>query len=113
MAEITARCAAILVAVNAKTAAYYFQRLCLLIAQQTEQAASEAFCGEIEVDESYLAALEKGNKDRSSAGKVPVFGLLKRDGKVYTQIIQDAKGSTLIPIIQKKVIPDSIVYSDC
>jgi transposase len=46
-------------------------------------------------------------------GKVPVFGLLKRGGKVYTQIIANAKSTTLIPIIEKKVIPDSIVYSDC
>tara|TARA_B000000557_G_C20661939_1_gene395077 strand:- start:48 stop:704 length:657 start_codon:yes stop_codon:yes gene_type:complete len=113
VAGTTARCAASLVGVNFKTAAYYFQRLRLLIAQQTEQAASEAFCGEIEVDESYFGGARKGNRGRGAAGKVPVFGLLKRGGKVYTQIIQDAKGSTLIPIIQKKVIPDSIVYSDC
>lgn len=113
VAGTTARCAASLVGVNFKTAVYYFQRLRLLIAQQTEPAASEAFCGEIEVDESYFGGARKGNRGRGAAGKVPVFGLLKRGGKVYTQIIQDAKGSTLIPIIQKKVIPDSIVYSDC
>jgi len=113
VAGTTARCAAVLVGVNTKTAAYYFQRLRLLIAHQTEQAASEAFCGEIEVDESYFGGARKGNRGRGAAGKVPVFGLLKRGGKVYTQIIQDAKGSTLIPIIRQKVIPDSIVYSDC
>ena len=33
--------------------------------------------------------------------------------KVYTKIIPDASGTTLIPIIETKVIPDSIVYSDC
>jgi transposase len=113
VAGTTARCAASLVGVNFKTAAYYFQRIRLLIAHQTKQAASEAICGEIEVDESYFGGARKGNRGRGAAGKVPVFGLLKRGGKVYTQIIQDAKGSTLIPIIQKKVIPDSIVYSDC
>ncbi len=47
------------------------------------------------------------------AGKVPVFDLLKRVGKVYTKIISDAKSSTLIPIIQSKVKPNSIVYIDC
>ena len=31
---------------------------------------------------------------------------------VYTKIIPNAKSETLIPIIEKKVIPDSIVYSD-
>ena len=84
VAGTTARCAASLVGVNFKTAAYYFQRLRLLIAQQTEQAASEAFCGEIEVDESYFGGARKGNRGRGAAGKVPVFGLLKRGGKVYT-----------------------------
>jgi transposase len=40
---------------------------------------------------------------------VPVFGLLKRGGKVYTKIIADASEQTVIPIIEHKVIPDSIV----
>lgn len=44
---------------------------------------------------------------------MPVFGVLKRDGRVYTKIIPDAAGSTLMPIIESKVVPDSIVYSDC
>ena len=50
---------------------------------------------------------------RGAGGKVPVFGLLKRGGKVYTQIIPDAKRGTLMPIIQNKVKLVSVVYSDC
>ena len=42
-----------------------------------------------------------------------VFGLLKRNGKVYTAIIPDAKTETLMPIIQEKVKSHSIVYTDC
>jgi transposase len=42
-----------------------------------------------------------------------VFGLLKRGGRVYTKIIPNASAETLVPIIEQKVIPDSIVYSDC
>jgi len=113
VAGTTARCAASIIGVNRNTAAYYFQRLRLLIAQQTAPEANVAFRGEIEVDESYFGGARKGNRGRGAAGKVPVFGILKRGGKVYTQIIQDAKSTTLVPIIQKKVIPDSIVYSDC
>ena len=52
-------------------------------------------------------------KASGAAGKVPVFGLLKRGGRIYTKIIPNAKSATLIPTIEKKVIPDSIVYSDC
>ena len=31
---------------------------------------------------------------------------------VYTKIIPNAKRDTLIPIIERKVVPDSIVYTD-
>ncbi len=113
VAGSTGRCAAELVGVNVKTACYFYQRLRELIALQTEREANEVFAGEIEVDESYFGGHRKGNRGRGAAGKVPVFGLLKRGGKVYTKIIPDASGTTLIPIIEKKVIPDSIVYSDC
>ena len=65
------------------------------------------------MDESYFGGKRKGKRGRGAAGKVPVFGLLNRGGKVYTKIIPDASGATLIPIIKRKVIPDSIVYSDC
>ena len=109
----TARCAASLVGVNFKTSVYYFRRLRELIAFHIEQEADEAFGGEIEVDESYFGGARKGNRGRGAAGKVPVFGLLKRGGRVYTKIIPDASSSTLMPIIERKVIPDSIVYSDC
>jgi transposase len=113
VAGTTARCVADLVGVNRKTAAYYFQRLRELIAAHTEQAAHEAFDGEIEVDESYFGGVRKGKRGRGAAGKIPVFGLLKRGGKVYTAMIPNAKTETLLPIITRKVIPDSIVYTDC
>ncbi len=113
VAGTTARCAASLVGVNFKTACYYFQRLREIIAAQLEAESTEVFDGEIEVDESYFGGVRKGKRGRGAAGKVPVFGLLKRGGRVYTKIIPDASSATLIPIIERKVIPDSIVYSDC
>lgn len=113
VAGTTARCAADLIGVNRNTAAYYFQRLREIIVYKIEQESHEFFAGEIEVDESYFGGTRKGKRGRGSAGKVPVFGLLKRGGKVYTKVIADASSQTLIPIIERKVIPDSIVYSDC
>ena len=113
VAGTAARCTADLVGVNRNTAAYYFQRLRAIISYHVAQEAHEIFEGEIEVDESYFGGTRKGKRGRGAAGKVPVFGLLKRGGKVYTKIIIDASGATLLPIIVRKVIPDSIVYSDC
>ena len=110
IAGSTARTASELVSVNKTTASYYFHRLRLLIYENSEHL--EMFAGEIEVDESYFGGTRKGKRGRGAVGKVPVFGLLKRDGKVYTVIIPDAKSDTLLPIIREKVKPDSIVYTD-
>ena len=68
--------------------------------------------GEIEADESYFGGVRKGKRGRGAAGKVAVFGLLKRGRQVYTAIIADAKTETLLPIINDKVKSDSIVYTD-
>ena len=111
VAGSTARTSAQLVSVNKSTAAYYFHRLRELIYQHSDVAG--LLEGEIEVDESYFGGRRKGKRGRGSAGKVPVFGLLKRNGKVYAAIIPDAKTKTLMPIIRERVKPDSIVYSDC
>ena len=106
----TARCAGELVGVNKTTAAYFFHRLREIIMMATENEMPLA--GEIEVDESYFGGRRKGMRGRGAAGKVPVFGLLKRGGKVYAKVIPNAKGKTLKAIIDDRIVPDSIVYSD-
>ena len=82
VAGVTARTASELVNVNKNTAAYYFHRLRLLIYQTSPHL--EMFEGEIEADESYFGGTRKGKRGRGAVGKVAVFGLLKRNGKVYT-----------------------------
>ena len=108
----TALTAASLCSVNRKTAAFFFLRLREIIVLELEAESEAMFGGEIEVDESYFGGKRKGKRGRGAAGKIPVFGVLKRGGRVYTKIISDASSETLIPIIKRKVIPDSIVYSD-
>jgi len=112
VAGTTARTAASLCDVNRKTAAYYFHRLREIIHFKLEQEADTVFYGEVEVDESYFGGKRKGKRGRGAGGKIPVFGLLKRGGKVYTKIIPDASSASLCPIIERKVVPDSIVYTD-
>ena len=106
----TARTAAALVGVHRNTAAYYFLRLRQLICQAVEDETP--FFGEIEVDESYFGGRRKGKRGRGAAGKVPVFGILKRGGRVYTKVIPDARSTTLMRIMEQKIVPDSIVYTD-
>ena len=95
VAGTTARATAQLVGVQARTTVIFFQRLRQLVASKQE---SFLLSGEIEADESYFGGARKGKRGRGAVGKVPVFGLLKRGGKVYTAIIPDAKAATLIPI---------------
>lgn len=111
VAGTTARTTAVLVGVNKSTASYYFHRLRELIFKSVEDETP--ISGEIEVDESYFGGKRKGKRGRGAAGKVPVFGLLKRGGKVYTKIIPNAKAATLMPIMQERIMPDSVVYTDC
>ena len=59
-----------------------------------------------------MGGTRKGKRGRGAAGKVPVFGLLKRGGKVYAKVIPDVKGKTLKAILDVKIVPDSIVYTD-
>ena len=111
VAGATARTAADLADIHRNTAIRFFHKLRQAIAIKQQERAAQ-FTGEIELDESYFGGHRKGKRGRGAAGKVAVFGLLKRGGHVYTQIILDAKTDTLMPIIRQKIEPDSIVYTD-
>ena len=113
VAEVTARTAADLVGINRQTAILFYHKIRQVILVNLELQAEEMFGGEIELDESYFGGVRKGKRGRGAAGKTVVFGLLKRGGKVYTKVIGDTKTCTLMPIIRQKIVPDSIVYTDC
>ena len=69
--------------------------------------------GEFELDESYFGAKRvRGKRGRGAAGKTPVFGLLKRDGNVYVQIVKDCSKEQLMPIIQGKILEGSTIHTD-
>ena len=80
----TARAGAEVVGVHRNTAAAFFMRLRKLIASKLP---SYELSGEVEADESYFGGIRKGKRGRGAAGKVAVFGLLKRGGKVYTPLL--------------------------
>ena len=69
--------------------------------------------GEIEIDESYFGSKRvKGKRGRGASGKTIVFGLFKRDEKVYTEIIPDVKSATLQDLIRGKVDVESVIHTD-
>jgi len=69
--------------------------------------------GEIECDESYFGPRRvKGKRGRGAGGKTIVFGLFKRNDKVYTHIVPNAKAETLLPLIRNHVNEEVIVNTD-
>ena len=96
---MTAVAASNLIEIQANTAVLFYRKVRMIIAEKMKTEASE-FAGEIELDKSYFGVVRKGKRGRGAAGKVPVFGILKRGGKVYTQIIDNTKTDTLMPIIR-------------
>jgi transposase len=79
-----------------------------------------AFCetesplsGEVEVDESYFGARRiKGKRGRGAYGKTIVFGIFKRNGNVYTEIVPNASRATLQAVIRGRVSIESVIHSD-
>lgn len=69
--------------------------------------------GEFELDESYFGAKRvRGKKGRGAAGKTPVFGLLKRNGKVYVEVVKNCSKEQLMPIIQGHILEGSTIHTD-
>lgn len=109
--DLDAHKIAILTNLNRNTINRYVTLIRQRIAEFCE--SKTPFKGEIEVDESYFGAKRiRGKRGRGAAGKTPVFGILQRQGKVYTEIVPDCAKATLQAIIRGKVAPDSIIHSD-
>ena len=90
-----------------------FREIRILMSKECENISK--FSGEIEIDESYFGAKRvRGKRGRGASGKQPVFGMLKRDGKVYTQIVKNCSANELIPILSEfSELDESVIYSDC
>ena len=81
---------------------------------QIEENQFDKINEEIEIDEPYFGTKRiRSKKGRGGAkGKIPVIGLLKRNGKVFTQIINNCTRKELIPIIKVKILQKSTIYTD-
>src|SRR5205085_4632171 len=82
------------------------------IAEECERASPFSRC-EVEVDESYFGARRvRGKRGRGASGKTLVFGIFKRNGCVYTEIVADCKKATLQAIIRGRVSLEAVIHSD-
>lgn len=89
-----------------KIYASFRKRICSLV-------NNDLLNNEVEIDESYFGARRvRGKRGRGAKGKTPVVGLLKRKGRVYTQIIPNCSRAELMPIIKGKILTDTTIYTD-
>jgi transposase-like protein len=75
--------------------------------------ATSPIAGEFEVDESYFGPKRaRGKRGRGANSKTIVFGLYKRNGKVYTEIVPGCSAKTLQGIIRGFADISSVIHSD-
>ena len=68
--------------------------------------------GHVEVDETYVGGRRPGKRGRGAAGKSVVFGIIERDGELYTSVVPDASRKSLIPKIVRQVPKGTRISSD-
>jgi transposase-like protein len=110
--DLSASDTARLTGLTTKTVNSIYLKMRTRIAQACERESPFA-SGEVEVDESYFGARRvRGKRGRGASGKTPVFGLLKRNGRVYTEIVPDCSKASLQAVIRGRVAPEVIIHSD-
>ena len=110
--DLSASDTARLTGLTTKTVNSIYLKIRARIAQACERESPFA-SGEVEVDESYFGARRvRGKRGRGASGKTPVFGLLKRNGRVYTEIVPDCSKASLQGVIRGRVAPEVVIHSD-
>jgi transposase len=105
--DLTATQITNIISINRNTVNRYLKSIRARIAELCEQESP--FFGEVEVDESYFGAKrKKGKRGRGAYGKTIVFGIYKRNGKLYTEIVRNCSRWTSQAIVNE----DGTIYSD-
>jgi transposase len=97
--------------VDVKVVSRVYQRLREALFHLTELEAGR-LKGEIEIDEAYFGGRRKGKRGRGAAGKSIVFGLLERDGRVYTKVVEHTSAEELMCHIRAHTRKGSVYYTD-
>jgi len=110
--DITATSASKILKINRNTINSYYNEFRKKILEYSLKEHKKEL-GEFELDESYFGAKRvRGKRGRGAAGKTPVFGLLKRNGKVFVTVVPNCTKDKLMPIIQGKIIEGSVIHTD-
>jgi len=109
--DLTANRTAVLTGLTHKTVNQIYLKIRVRLAQDCQRQSP--FSGEVEVDESYFGARRvKGKCGRGAGSKTIVFGIYKRNGKVFTEIVPNVQRKTLQAIVRGRVGIETIIHSD-
>src|SRR3989344_746962 len=93
------------------TVARIFHDIRVLLYHQCE-LEGRRLSGAIEIDDAYFGGKRKGKRGRGAAGKSVVLGLLERNGKVYTKVVEILTAPHLMEIIRAKTRKGSVYHTD-
>jgi len=109
--DLTASDTARLTGVSVRSINNIYIKIRYRLANESEKQTP--FSGVIELDESYFGPKRiRGKRGLGAKGKTIVFGILKRDDKVYTEIVPDSSSASLSRVIRGHVSIDSIINTD-
>lgn len=109
--DLTAVQITALTALNRNTINRYLRLIRQAVAAHCERESP--FSGDVELDESYFGARRvRAKRGRGARGKTIVFGIYKRNGRVYTEIVPNCKKANIQAIIRGKVELASTIHTD-
>jgi transposase-like protein len=109
--DLTATQIAALSGLNRNTVNRYLRLIRQAVAAHCERESP--FSGEVELDESYFGARRvRGKRGRGARGKTIVFGIYKRNGRVFTEIVPNCTKAQLQGIIRGRVELSATIHTD-
>ena len=111
--DLPALTAAKMCGVNKNTTHRIYGLLRQRVVALAESEAQPFVGGIVEIDESYFGPRRvRGRRGRGAAKKIPVIGLLKRAGKVFTQIVPNCSKTELIKVVHHQVKGATTIHTD-
>mgnify|MGYP001547690053 FL=1 len=111
--DVPALTAAKMCGVNKNTTHRLYTLLRERVVALAEAEARPFVGGIVEVDESYFGPRRvRGKRGRGAGRKIPVIGLLKREGKVFAQIVPNCSKTELLSVVYRRAKGAVTIHTD-
>jgi len=68
--------------------------------------------GEVEIDETMIGGKKSGKRGRGAAGKTTVMGMLQREGKLNTHVVENVRAHTLMSHMESSIARNADILTD-